>query len=95
MIKIKIDHLDTPVSFPALYKKEDSDKTIQKKTVRLQTAFDKMLSATILQANEIDYEAAKLELWKAFEKNTTYFTWAVRMIRKLTDTAPVVFVTIK
>ena len=95
MIKIKIDYLDTPVSFPALYKKENSDKTIQKKTVRLQTAFDNMLAATILQANETDYEAAKLELWKALEKNTTYFTWAVQMIRKLTDTAPVVFVTIK
>ena len=48
---------------------------------RVQKAYDTMLSATALQACEKEYEAAKLELWHAVNKNSTLFGQLIHAIQ--------------
>lgn len=48
---------------------------------RIQKAYNAMLSATALQACEDDYEAAKLELWHAVNRNSNLFGQLIHAIQ--------------
>ena len=48
---------------------------------KVQKAYDTMLSATALQACNEEYEAAKLELWYAVNKNSPLFGQLIHAIQ--------------